>query len=195
MPEPWMLRETFRRARRMLDRAGLRYALAGRVALAVYAEPEFTVDVDFLAALDELSSASLIVEAEKEGFRPEPSGPGHWHYRLRHERWGTFFDVFRPPEFVLTEEVFSRSRLVRLGSGWGTCPVVSPEDLVILFVVAGREERGDVQKAVKVCASRLAVGDFDEGYYLRRLREHRPRYLAVGLEVLRAAKRITGERR
>ncbi len=179
----------------MLSRAGLRYALAGRVALAVYAEPEFTVDVDFLADLDELASSSLIVEAEKEGFKPEPSEPGHWHYRLRHERWGTFFDVFRPPEFELTEEVFSRSRLVRLGSGWGTCPVVSPEDLVILFVVAGREERGDVQKAVKVCASRLAVGDFDERYYVRRLRRHRPRYLAVGLEVLRAAKRSVEGRR
>ncbi len=72
-----MFRETFRRARRVLDRAGLRYALA------VYAEPEFTVDVDFLAALDEPGSASLIAEAEKEGFRPEPSEPGHWHHRLR----------------------------------------------------------------------------------------------------------------
>ena len=190
-----MLRETFRRARRVLDRAGLRYALAGRVALAVYAEPEFTVDVDFLAALDEPSSARLIVEAEKEGFRAEPSEPGHWHYRLCHERWATFFDVFRPPEFELTEEVFSRSRLVRLGSGWGTCPVVSPEDLVILFVVAGREERGDLQKAVKVCASRLAVEDFDENYYVRRLRQHRPRHMAIGLEVLRAAKRSVEGRR
>ncbi len=84
---------------------------------------------------------------------------------------------------------------MRLGSRWGTCPVVSPEDLAILFVVAGREERGDVRKAVKVCASRLAVGDFDEGYYVRRLRRHRPRYLAVGLEVLRAAKRSVEGRR
>lgn len=189
VPEPWMLRETFKRAKRILERAGLRYALAGRVALAVYAEPEFTVDIDFLALLDEVSSAGLILEAEKEGFRPEPAEPGHWHYRFHHSRWGTFFDVFRPPEFELTEEVFSRSRLVNLGSGWGSCPVVSPEDLVILFVVAGREERSDVQKALKVCASRLALGDFDEGYYVRRLRQHRPMHLAVGLEVLRAAKR------
>ncbi|MDK2465093.1 MAG: hypothetical protein QI223_10025, partial [Candidatus Korarchaeota archaeon] len=175
-------------ARRVLDRAGLRYALA------VYAEPEFTVDVDFLAALDEPGSASLIAEAEKEGFRPEPSEPGTGTTGSAREV-GHFLRRVRPPEFELTEEVFSRSRIVRLGSGWGTCPVVSPEDLAILFVVAGREERGDVRKAVKVCASRLAVGDFDEGYYVRRLRRHRPRYLAVGLEVLRAAKRSVEGRR
>lgn len=152
-------------ARSALDAAGVLYAVIGGCARNAYAEPRATRDVDFAVAGDAASYEAAVAALAARGFTrasvvgdPQDAVPDLELYR---DVSGRRIDLL----FAKTE--FERSALARrqLRAPYEQVQlaVVSPEDLIVYKLIAGRTQ--DLADVEKVVAALGAAGQaLDWGY-------------------------------
>lgn len=142
---PTPLVEELGRLQVLLERIGVPYALAGGLAMAAYGLPRATIDVDVLVGVAEDGLDRLRQAARKDGYIAGEADL----LRMRnaviqrlHRRGGegtslTALDLLLAGSLPF-HGVLERCRTVRLEGR--ALPVVSPEDLVLMKISAGRPQ-------------------------------------------------------
>jgi hypothetical protein len=134
---------------------GARWYLFGAQAALIWGRPRLTADVDVTVRLDPEDPDALVRTLERHGFRLRVNPADDFVRRTRVLPF-VFAPNGLPVDVVLAgpgiEELFlSRAVPVRLGSV--TVPVISPEDLIVTKILAGRPK--DVEDVRGILFERL----------------------------------------
>ena len=187
MPEPATAAEVARSIADTFERHGIPYAIGGAIALAYYAPPRATIDVDvnvfvpiderFADVVAALSEAGFALDGSVEAARSKAAEDGQFIGRLQ----GLRVDVFVPSVPYYGELKERRREVPLLGRpAW----VLGPEDLAVLkMMFFRRKDLADVEAML-----RDQRGSFDRAYVRRRLVEF------VGQDDARLASLATIER-
>jgi hypothetical protein len=204
---------------RSLENEGARYLLIGGQACVLYGASQFTEDIDLWvrpAARDLTSLLKCLtkVDAVVHKLTPPPSlsllRRGHgFHFLIPPD---TYLDVMgRPPRVGPFAAAWSRAR--RIKTDWGTLPIVSPEDIVLLkrtnrpsdyeaitnLVRLRREETPDDPRVLRWCLENtFDVDDLtDTAGRAAGLLKRWPARAAVRalLPIPKGAKRVSSDRR
>lgn len=142
----------------VLDRRGLAWYVFGAQAAVIWGRPRLTADVDVTVLVPDGVLDALLGDLARSGFVLRVSEVGEFVRRTRvlplvHS--GSHV----PVDLVLAgpglEEVFLR-RARRVDLGGTVIPVISPEDLVVTKILAGRpKDIDDVQSVLRALAGRL----------------------------------------
>jgi hypothetical protein len=135
--------------------AGARWYLFGAQAALIWGRPRLTADVDVTVRLDPEDPDALVRTLERHGFRLRVDPADDFVRRTRVLPF-VFTPNGLPVDVVLAgpgiEELFlSRAVPVRVGSV--TVPVISPEDLIVTKILAGRPK--DVEDVRGILFERL----------------------------------------
>lgn len=160
------LKQILRQLIEVFDGLGVPYALMGGLAVRIYGIPRATYDIDFTLTIARESLPSMYKALESHGFTvPQPFHTG-WVdsvaglplVRIQHfsGQTATEIDVFLA-ESPYQNELMHRRRQENLNgfSGW----LVSPEDLVLLKLIANRPR--DISDIADVL---FTQGQLDETY-------------------------------
>src|SRR5262249_50714288 len=124
---------------RFAELENLRWYLFGAQAVAIYGVPRTTADIDITLDLGPRSLDRLVTPLERAGFAPRISGPPFAIetriYPVTHEPTGWNFDlVLAGPG--LEQRFLDEARII--DAGRLRIPVIAPEHLVALKILAGR---------------------------------------------------------
>ena len=170
----------------LMERRGITYALMGGIAVRVYGIPRPTYDVDIMAsvprdALDGLYDAVeqagyTVPETYRSGLLDEVAGMPLVKFRLYLDDHGVDVDLFLA-ETAYQRELLRRRRREAINdvSAW----LASPEDLILLKLIAGRP-----RDYADIADIRFVQGQLDEDYLRQWARE---------LGVQDALERVLGE--
>lgn len=148
-----------------LDGYGCRWYLFGAQAVTIWGRPRLTTDVDITVEIASAESEGLVTALSAAGFRFSESFSAEF---VRSTRVLPLIHIASnmPLDVVLAgpgleEQFLDRVTEVQLGDF--VVPVISPEDLVLTKVLAGREKDvGDIRGVLQVRGNSL---DLD---YIRR---------------------------
>lgn len=145
----------YERVFRSLEARGVRYAVAGGVALVLHGVVRFTADLDLLVDLDRKNLESFLRVMQELGYRPrnpvdaaellDPSKRQEWK-REKSMQVFSFVDPAQPMSLidVFLEEPIPfaeiNAGIVRMSAKGTTIPVVSVEHLKRLKRLAGRPQ-------------------------------------------------------
>jgi hypothetical protein len=136
------------------DRLGVRWYLFGAQAVIAYGAPRLTADADVTVELGRQTEETLVAELEARGFRLRVRNLADF---VRRTRVLPFVHVPSelPLDVVLAgpgpeERFLARARPVRFGDV--EVPVIAPEDLVAVKLLAGRPQ--DLQDAAAILHAR-----------------------------------------
>ncbi|MBI4678462.1 MAG: nucleotidyltransferase family protein [Elusimicrobia bacterium] len=160
------LESALRRLARVLERAGVPYAFIGGVAVNAWAQPRATFDLDVLVQASAEGEARLARRLRLAGFLPWAPPPQAkvrlpiWSLVFGEGRDRTFIDLFvAGDEYQFS--ALSRRRAIPIGGG--SIAVLSPEDLLLHKLVAGRtRDMADVESLLEAMGPKL------DRHYLRR---------------------------
>jgi len=150
----------------LFEARGYRYAVMGGIATRVLGIPRPTYDVDFALAISRDLLPELFDAAEKAGYHVPVAYQSGWVDRvadmpivklgMQLGAQGIDIDVF------LAESTFLESVLARRSQheiGGKPVWLISPEDLIVLKILADRDrDRGDVQDVL------FMQGELDRDY-------------------------------
>lgn len=167
------LNDALREIARLFESMGVRYAVMGGIAVRIHAIPRPTFDVDFTVALARDRLAEFFERASSAGYAVPESYPhrrvdtvaGMSLVKLRmfQESRGVDIDIFLA-ESPFQETLLGRRRHEEI-EGDSIC-FVSPEDLVLLKLLAGRpRDLIDIQDVL------FTQGNLDEAYLRHWARE------------------------
>jgi hypothetical protein len=168
VPSPSDPASLLRALSKTLDAGGYRWYLFGAQAVTIWGRPRLTTDVDVTVEIASTGSEGLVAALGGAGFQLSEAFSAEFVRRTRvlpliHR------DSTMPLDVVLAgpgleEQFLDRVIDVRLGDF--AVPVISPEDLVVTKVLAGREKDvGDIRGVL------LARGDsLDLGYIRHTLK-------------------------
>lgn len=153
----------------MLEAAGIPYMLMGGLSVRFWALPRPTYDLDVTVSADESQLGALLLRLEEEGFLVSPEVKKGWRDVLAGMKKVSVHkfidrDSWRVDIFLVTTEyqraAFSRRRKAKLlgKDVWA----ISPEDLILHKLIAGRER--DLADVAEILA---ITRDLDLAY-LRR---------------------------
>lgn len=125
---------------RTFSRVGARWYLFGAQAVVAYGVPRLTADIDVTAAISMERIGSFVEDARRQGLTPRIQEFESFAQRtrvipLQHEPTGLPVDVVVAGP-GLEEEFLDRARMIELEGI--DIPVISPEDLIVTKVLAGR---------------------------------------------------------
>jgi predicted nucleotidyltransferase component of viral defense system len=150
--------EVYAALTRTFARLGVRWYVFGAQAAILYGAARFTEDIDVTVELRDIQASALVSALEEEGFTSRiPDQRFVEQTRvvpLVHESTNTPIDIVLAGPGI--EELFFDG-LRRVEVEGGLVPVVSPEDLIVMKVLAGRAK--DLEDVVAVLA---AQEQFDE---------------------------------
>lgn len=142
--------------------AGLRvrWYLFGAQAALLYGASRLTADVDVTVQLGDRETAALVRALEKAGFRLRVRDVGEFVARTRvlpflHPRSGMPIDIVLAGPGL--EELFLKRRRRRTVDGVPV-PVASPEDIVVMKVLAARGKDEDDAVAILAAQPKLDLG-------------------------------------
>jgi predicted nucleotidyltransferase len=136
---------------RWLTKARIPHVFIGGVAVAFAGRPRTTRDVDLVVLLGDHSWDSFLRAAAGSGFVPRIPGAAAFARRsrvflLRHERSGVDVDI-SAGALPFEEETIRRAREVIFGRG--KIRVATPEDLIVMKLVASRpRDIADVEEMI-----------------------------------------------
>jgi hypothetical protein len=142
----------------VLDTQGLRWYLFGAQAVVIYGQPRLTADVDVTVETTPDGALALLAPLRQQGFETRVAEPASLLRRSRvlplfHGASGLAVD-FVVAGRGLEEEFLAHRRFVALGDV--EVPVISPEDLIVTKVLAGRpKDLEDVRGILREQAGRL----------------------------------------
>lgn len=152
------LLEPLRALGEVFGRAGLRWYVFGAQAVVLYGRPRLTADLDVTVEADLERVLGLVPAFEEAGLATRTPDPGELLRRTRvlplvHRTSGLAVDlVVAGPG--LEEEFLAHRRLLDLGGV--EVPVISPEDLVVTKILAGRpKDLEDVRGILREQGERL----------------------------------------
>ncbi len=142
---------------RALKKLGAPWYLFGAQAALLYGAARLTADVDVTVQLRRRTSAELVGALEKAGLRLRVRDVGEFVARTRvlpfvHSRSGMPVDIVLAGPGI--EECFFRRRRYRVIEGVRV-PLASPEDLIVMKVLAGRGKDEDDIVAILAAQRRL----------------------------------------
>jgi len=155
---PPALLDALRGLQEVLDREGLRWYVFGAQAVVVYGRPRLTADVDVTIEASLEGTLALIPDLSRRGFETRAPEPGELLRRTRvlplvHLPSGLAVDVVVAGP-GLEEEFLAHRRFVDLAGV--LVPVISPEDLVVTKILAGRpKDLEDVEGVLREQGERL----------------------------------------
>lgn len=143
-----------------LDAVGARWYLFGAQAVLAWGRPRLTADIDVTVRMVPEDPAALARALEERGFRLRVADPADDFVRRTRVLPFTFTPAGMPVDVVLggpgLEDLFlSRAVPVRIGAV--TVPVISPEDLVVTKILAGRPK--DLEDVRGILLERLSQLD------------------------------------
>lgn len=131
-----------------LREAGVAFMLTGSFALAFYATPRMTRDIDLVVALDDIDPARFVrsferdfyidVDAVREAMRSERM------FNLMHLESGIKVDMIVRKSDAYRQTEFARRQPVRIGSI--DTHIVSREDLILSKLAWGRDSGSELQR-------------------------------------------------
>jgi hypothetical protein len=132
----------FQELSRAVEASGLEVALIGGSAVNTYEDPRYTKDIDLTVEAHREKIAKLVDQLEAEGFdvvRRQDAGEldGPDFVQLKRPATSDMIDV------IVAKTEFQElviERAVRAEGGW--LPIATPEDLIVLKLVAGRPQDG-----------------------------------------------------
>lgn len=147
-----------------LERAEVPYLLMGGMGSATLGRPRWTHDIDFFVRPEGADAALEALAAA--GFDTERRDP---RWLFKGYKYGVLVDViFRSAgDIYLDDEMFSRSRVVDLGSC--RCRLIPPEDLLVIKAVASDEH---VAHHWYDALGIIGGADLDWEYLVRRASHH-----------------------
>jgi len=163
---PAPLRKLFDDLRDALEGSGVPYAVMGGIAASAWGLPRFTHDIDIAVNLRASEIGRLLAALEKRGYLvPEEFRRG-WTDELAGTRKIAVKRVVGKHvwdiDLFLAESDFLRSALARkklVDLDGRQTPLITPEDLIVLKLVAWRpKDQGDIDDLL------LVVGSLDETY-------------------------------
>jgi hypothetical protein len=170
MPEAATAVEVARRLADHLEKAGVRYAIGGAVALGYYAVPRATVDVDINLFVSPTQDLPRVLELLRQiGFDPDTDDStiakqAREDGQFRGYLDGLRVDVFVPAIGYYGELAERRREVVLLGRpAW----VLGPEDLAVLKMMFYR--RKDLADVESLLRERSGAVDLD--FVRRKLAE------------------------
>ena len=142
---------------RALEKLDARWYLFGAQAALLYGAARLTADVDVTVQLGDRQTAELVRALEKAGFRLRVRDVGEFVARTRvlpfvHPRSGMPIDIVLAGPGL--EDLFFRRRRRRIVEGVPV-PVASPEDVVVMKVLAGRGKDEDDVIAILAAQRKL----------------------------------------
>ncbi len=147
-----------------LEAGSVPYTIIGGLSVSIVSQPRPTIDVDLVVWLDPESWPAFLESAKQYGIQARSEDALEFARQrrvllLQHRESGIGIDVsFGALPFE--DEMIKRSRIVSLGNV--TFRVATPEDLIIMKMIAHREkDLRDIENIVRVCP-RL---DFDRIRY------------------------------
>ncbi|MFO0914470.1 MAG: DUF6036 family nucleotidyltransferase [Pirellulales bacterium] len=163
------LEEALQQVVHALDRARIPYAILGGLAVRVYAIPRFTSDIDLMIAIERgdiprlwqsLESAGCeIREPFRSGWLGEVGGLPLVRASMPVRNGWIEVDIFLA-ECSFQRSIMDRRKLIDTPAG--QMAFASPEDLVLLKLIAGRpKDLLDVQDIL------FTMGDLDRPYMTR----------------------------
>lgn len=165
MPSPSDPASLLRALSKALDAYGCRWYLFGAQAVTIWGRPRLTTDVDVTVEIVSAGSEALVAVLGAAGFRMSEAFSAEF---VRSTRVLPLIHIesTMPLDVVLAgpglEEQFL-DRVIEVQVGDFMVPVISPEDLVLTKVLAGREKDvGDIRGVLQARAGSL---DLD---YIRR---------------------------
>ncbi|MEW5981645.1 MAG: nucleotidyltransferase [Acidobacteriota bacterium] len=125
---------------RVFTTLGLDWYVFGAQAALIWGRPRLTADVDVTVRLASDDTAGFVEALQRRGFRLRVAGTPEFVRRTRvlpfsHDASGIAVDVVLAGPGL--EELF-QSRAVMLDIGGEPVPVISPEDLIVTKILAGR---------------------------------------------------------
>jgi hypothetical protein len=135
---------------RALRRQGIDWYLLGAQAVIYWGRPRLSADVDVSVFFPRERAGELMAALAKEGLRPLVDDVDEFVARTRvlpvgHQGTGLPADViFAGPGL---EDEF-RERVIRVEIGGETIPIISPEELLVTKILAGRPK--DVEDALSL---------------------------------------------
>lgn len=149
---------------RALERLDARWYLFGAQAALLYGAARLTADVDITVQFGDRKTSDLVRALERAGFRLRVRDAGAFVAKTRvlpflHSRSGMPFDVVLAGPGL--EEIFFRRRRRRSIEGVPV-RVASPEDVVVMKVLAGRGKDEDDVIAIVAAQRRLKLARIRE---------------------------------
>jgi hypothetical protein len=154
-----------------MQQIGSRWYLFGAQAAVIWGRPRLTADIDITAQIDPDQVDHFLESMKRQGFTLRFDDPEFVNrtrvFPFLHQRTGVPVDVVVAGPGL--EEAFL-DRAVEVPIGGATVPVISPEDLVVTKVLAGRpKDIEDVRGVLRERADSLDVSRIRE--MLRLLEE------------------------
>ncbi len=161
-----MLKELLKRLGRILNEEKISYMIIGGQAVLLYGEPRFTRDIDITVSLSPQEWKKVLRVAEKCRLRPLVENPEDFVKKtmvlpcLDEETSFRVDFIFSTSPYE--KEAMKRRRKIEMDE----IPVyfISPEDLVVFKLVAGRPR--DIEDVEGI----LAKTEVDESYIKKKLR-------------------------
>lgn len=130
-----------------LEAAGIPYLVTGSIALAVYATPRMTRDIDIVIDCNPDQAAALALAFENDGYAsPEAAreaAESEGMFNVIHNESLFKLDFIMRRNDAFNAARFSRRRMVDLGGF--TAAVSSPEDLILAKLLWSRDTRSGRQ--------------------------------------------------
>lgn len=145
---------------RAFGRLRIRWYLFGAQAALLYGAARLTADIDVTVQLGRRETAELVRALENVGFRLRVRDVADFTARTRvlpflHPRSGMPIDIVLAGPGL--EEIFFKRRRRRTVDGVPV-PVASPEDIVVMKVLAGRGKDEDDAVAILAARPKLDLG-------------------------------------
>ena len=130
-----------------LSAAGIPYMITGSFAMAIYALPRMTRDIDFVIALEEQRVPALLrafaADCYLERAAVEEALAGRGMFNAIHRTWHLKADFIVQKDEPYRRLEFKRRRRITLDGR--SYPVVTPEDLLLSKLCWRRDSRSELQ--------------------------------------------------